>query len=46
MILMVKKRDGREKPFNIEKIASAMGKAIRASGELNERLRGDEQQLS
>ena len=46
MILMVKKRDGREKPFNIEKIASAMGKAIRASGELNERLRDDEQQLS
>ena len=39
MILKVKKRDGREKPFNIEKIAGAIAKALRASGELNERLR-------
>ena len=46
MILKVKKRDGREKPFNIEKIAGAIAKAIRASGELDERLKDDEQQLS
>ena len=46
MILKVKKRDGREKPFNIEKIAGAIAKALRASGELNERLREEEQQLS
>lgn len=36
MILTVKKRDGREMPFNIEKISRAIVKALRASGELRE----------
>ena len=34
MIFTVKKRDGREMPFNIEKISDAIIKAFRASGEL------------
>ncbi len=46
MILTVKKRDGREMPFNIEKIAAAIAKALRVSGELNERIREEKLQLS
>ncbi|MHB8065841.1 MAG: anaerobic ribonucleoside triphosphate reductase [Ruminiclostridium sp.] len=33
MIAKIKKRDGREAPFNIEKIANAIFKAINAAGE-------------
>ena len=33
MITKIKKRDGREAPFNIEKIANAIFKATRAAGE-------------
>lgn len=33
MITMIKKRDGREVPFNIEKIAQAVLKAERSVGE-------------
>ena len=46
MILTVKKRDGREMPFNIEKIAGAVEKALRASGELNQWAQEASQQLS
>lgn len=46
MILTVKKRDGREKPFNIEKIAGAIVKALRASGELNEQAQDESRQIS
>ncbi len=33
-ILKIRKRDGREAPFNIEKIATAVRKALHASGEV------------
>ena len=46
MILTVKKRDGREMPFNIEKIADAIIKAFRASGELNEQIKASQDQLN
>ncbi|MCF0215740.1 MAG: anaerobic ribonucleoside triphosphate reductase [Fibrobacteraceae bacterium] len=46
MIVTVKKRDGREMPFNIEKIADAVSKAFRASGELNEKIKAGQSQLS
>jgi len=46
MILSVKKRDGREMPFNIEKISRAMVKALRASGELDAQAKDARQQLS
>lgn len=46
MILSVKKRDGREMPFNIEKISRAIMKALRASGELNQQVQDARQQLS
>ncbi|NLB42363.1 MAG: anaerobic ribonucleoside triphosphate reductase, partial [Clostridiales bacterium] len=35
MITKIRKRDGREVPFNIEKIANAILKAINATGEKN-----------
>ena len=35
MITKIRKRDGREVPFNIEKIANAIFKAINATGEKN-----------
>lgn len=34
MIFKVRKRDGREMPFNLEKISRALSKALHASGEL------------
>lgn len=46
MILSVKKRDGREMAFNIEKIAAAITKALRVSGELNDRIQEEKLQLS
>lgn len=46
MIVSVRKRDGREMPFNIEKIASAIEKAFRASGELDERIKAAQNQLN
>ncbi|MCK9183122.1 MAG: ATP cone domain-containing protein, partial [Fibrobacteraceae bacterium] len=46
MILTVKKRDGREVPFNIEKIANALDKALRASGELKEQTKSSIPTLS
>lgn len=45
MIFTVKKRDGREMPFNIEKIADAIVKAFRASGELEEQIKASQSQL-
>ena len=36
MIWQVRKRDGRTMPFNMDKITSAIEKALRASGELSE----------
>ncbi|MCQ2105744.1 MAG: anaerobic ribonucleoside triphosphate reductase [Fibrobacter sp.] len=45
MIFAVKKRDGREMPFNIEKIAGAIVKAFRASGELEEQIKASQSQL-
>ena len=39
MIVSVRKRDGREMPFNIEKIVDAIVKAFRASGELDEQIK-------
>lgn len=46
MIVSVRKRDGREMPFNIEKIASAIEKAFRASGELDESIKVAQNQLN
>ncbi|OIP48486.1 MAG: anaerobic ribonucleoside-triphosphate reductase [Fibrobacteres bacterium CG2_30_45_31] len=46
MILSVKKRDGREMPFNLGKIANAIEKALRASGELKDRVQEELQQLT
>lgn len=46
MIVSVRKRDGREMPFNIEKIASAIEKAFRASGELDESIKAAQNQLN
>lgn len=45
MIFTVKKRDGREMPFNIEKISDAITKAFRASGELNEQIKASQDQM-
>lgn len=46
MIFTVKKRDGREMPFNIEKIADAVIKAFRASGELDEQIKASQAQMT
>ena len=46
MIVTVKKRDGREMPFNIEKISAAIEKAFRASGELDEQIKASQDQLN
>ncbi|MCF0223216.1 MAG: anaerobic ribonucleoside triphosphate reductase [Fibrobacter sp.] len=46
MIVSVKKRDGREMPFNIEKIADAIVKAFRASGELDAQIKAAQSQLN
>ena len=46
MIYTVKKRDGREMPFNIEKIADAVIKAFRASGELDEQIKASQAQMN
>lgn len=46
MIFSVKKRDGRETPFNIEKIADAVVKAFRASGELDEQIKASLAQMN
>ena len=46
MIVSVRKRDGREMPFNIEKIADAIVKAFRASGELDEQIKAAQSQLN
>ena len=46
MIFIVKKRDGREMPFNIEKISDAIVKAFRASGELDEQIKASQDQLN
>lgn len=46
MILTVRKRDGREMPFNIEKIVAAIEKALRASGELKDVIKDEAKQLS
>ena len=46
MIFTVKKRDGREMPFNIEKIADAVIKAFRASGELDEQIKAAQAQMN
>ena len=46
MIVSVRKRDGREMPFNIEKIADAIVKAFRASGELDEQIKASQSQLN
>lgn len=45
MIFTVKKRDGREMPFNIEKISDAIIKAFRASGELEEQIKASQSQM-
>ncbi|MCQ2097613.1 MAG: ATP cone domain-containing protein, partial [Fibrobacter sp.] len=45
MIFTVRKRDGREMPFNIEKIADAIVKAFRASKELEEQIKASQSQL-
>ena len=45
MIFTVKKRDGREMPFNIEKISDAIIKAFRASGELKEQIKASQDQI-
>ena len=45
MIFTVRKRDGREMPFNIEKISDAIVKAFRASGELNEQIKASQEQI-
>ena len=45
MIFTVKKRDGREMPFNIEKISDAIIKAFRASGELNDKIKASQEQI-
>ncbi|MCF0221404.1 MAG: anaerobic ribonucleoside triphosphate reductase [Fibrobacter sp.] len=46
MIFTVKKRDGREMPFNIEKISDAIAKAFRASGELEEQIKASQAQFN
>ena len=46
MIVSVRKRDGREMPFNIEKIVDAIVKAFRASGELDEQIKAAQSQLN
>ena len=46
MIWQVRKRDGRTMPFNIDKITSAIEKALRASGELAEEIKAEESQLN
>lgn len=46
MIVSVKKRDGREMPFNIEKIADAIVKAFRASGELDDQIKAAQSQIN
>ena len=46
MIFTVKKRDGREMPFNIEKISDAIIKAFRASGELDEQIKAAQAQMN
>ena len=46
MILKVKKRDGREMPFNIDKITNAIEKALHASGELKDEIQTEKQQLN
>lgn len=46
MIKSVRKRDGREMPFNMDKIARAIEKALRASGELNKDIQEESKQLS
>lgn len=46
MIKSVKKRDGREMPFNMDKIARAIEKALRASGELNKEIQEESRQLN
>ena len=38
MITTIIKRDGREVPFNLEKISNAINKALQAAGESNDRL--------
>jgi ribonucleoside-triphosphate reductase (formate) len=38
MITTIKKRDGRQVPFNLEKISNAIGKALRASGNSDDGL--------
>ena len=45
MIFTVRKRDGREMPFNIEKISDAIIKACRASGELNDQIKASQEQI-
>ena len=46
MIFTVRKRDGREMPFNIEKISDAIIKAFRASGELDEQIKAAQAQMN
>ncbi len=46
MIWKVKKRDGREMPFNMDKIASAIEKALRASGELKDEIQDEAKQFN
>jgi anaerobic ribonucleoside-triphosphate reductase len=38
MITSIRKRDGREVPFNLEKISNAINKSLHATGEGNEQL--------
>lgn len=38
MITTIKKRDGRQVPFNLEKISNAIGKALRAAGNSDDEL--------
>jgi ribonucleoside-triphosphate reductase len=38
MITSIRKRDGREVPFNLEKISTAINKALHATGEGNDQL--------
>lgn len=38
MITTIRKRDGREVPFNLEKISNAINKSLQAAGESDERL--------
>lgn len=45
MIWQVRKRDGRTMPFNMDKITSAIEKALRASGELSEEIQAEASQL-